>query len=829
MSLFNSTHDCTLCPLHKTTERVCIIPPYKKTEVMIIGEAPGANEERTGEFFSGKAGQLLTKLLDKAGIERSDVYITNAVHCRPPDNRTPTKKEINACKDWLDQEIARIKPKYILLLGNTPLISVLGEKGIRKLRGKPIIKEGVIYLPTYHPSYALRDPTQEPTLQADINTFKSLIDFKGLPKEQALNIRIVRNKEDLEEMCYDISGNSIVSFDLETTGLYSFTNEGQITSFGVGTHEYQWILPLHHRDSPWKNYDHKPLIKKVLKAASGAKMCAHNGKFDALWLFNKYRLLWKPDFDTMLAHFILDENSRHGLKLLANIFCGAPDWDIDKDQKAGAATLEDLARYHAHDLYYTRRLKFIFEKMLKKDASLHKVFHKLLMPVSSMFIDIELEGVLIDKNKFQEVEQILRKRIAESKAKMDKYAPDLNWASTKQVGELLFGKLGLNPLDKTAGGKNSTSESVLKRLADMHEIPREMMNFREANQQLSFFIEGWKPWLCDWRLHPTFKLSGTVTGRLSSDSPNLQQVPRDPFIRSLIVAPDGWELVESDLSQIELRIAAELAQEKNMLYAFQTGEDVHWKTAIREIYRGQGYVKEVIKTANLLGKKNLTYSGAIELMLKAGHEACIEVMPMWKEARKKAKAVGFGYLYGMWWKKFIIYARDNYGVKVTELEAQESRGAFFDLYPSFPDWHIKQKKFAKANGYVRSLTGRMRRLPAAARKPVGYDYDHEEALRQSINSPVQSFASDLNLMAALEMHSTFDPSYYRIIGTVHDSILQYVRKDKLKEVVPKIKKIMSHPKLMDDFGIRLSVPIEAEVSIGAWGASLAEKDYFKLV
>src|SRR5690606_33465551 len=193
-----------------------------------------------------------------------------------------------------------------------------------------------------------------------------------------------------------------------------------------------------------------------------------------------------------------------------------------------------------------------------------------------------------------------------------------------------------------------------------HPCTEALLRFRAAKQQLSFFIDGWKPFLHKqtrgWYLHPSFKLHGTVTGRLSCEHPNLQQVPRDPRIRSLISAEEGWTLIQCDLSQAELRIAAELARERNMIHAFVNGIDVHWLTGIREIARGGGQKDLVISTACQLAKKDdMAYSDAIELLIKAGHEACIEINKEWKELRKKAKAINFGYLYGMWWKKFKVY------------------------------------------------------------------------------------------------------------------------------------------------------------------------------
>jgi DNA polymerase-1 len=269
------------------------------------------------------------------------------------------------------------------------------------------------------------------------------------------------------------------------------------------------------------------------------------------------------------------------------------------------------------------------------------------------------------------------------------------------------------------------------------------------------------------------------------------------------------------LSQIELRIAAELSGDRAMLSAFNSGVDVHWLTAIREIARGGGLATLVKKTASkYAGKAIKNYGKAIELLLEMGHKKAIEIDERWKENRKKAKATNFGYLYGMWWKKFKAYARDNYGVHLTEEQAQESRKAFFDIYSDLPDWHRRQKMFARRNGFVRSLSGRKRRLPAAT---ASYDSPIRQAAeRQGINSPVQSFANELNLMALIQLYDEFPRHRVKIVGTVHDAVLFMVKEKYVEPVVTRMLEIMSHPKLLDELGIKLQVPVEAEAQIGSW-------------
>jgi DNA polymerase-1 len=172
-------------------------------------------------------------------------------------------------------------------------------------------------------------------------------------------------------------------------------------------------------------------------------------------------------------------------------------------------------------------------------------------------------------------------------------------------------------------------------------------------------------------------------------------------------------------------------------------------------------------------------------------------------------------LYGMWWKKFKIYARDNYGVIISDEEAEASRVTFFDNYPDLEPWHKRQRKYVRRHGYVKSLSGRKRRLPEA--RSADDTPERRAAERQAINSPVQSFANEVNLMAAIQLRKEYGRDVVKICGTVHDSVLFRVRNDMVEEVYYRVLEIMRWPELMDEFDIEMSVPIEADGEIGPWG------------
>jgi DNA polymerase-1 len=454
-----------------------------------------------------------------------------------------------------------------------------------------------------------------------------------------------------------------------------------------------------------------------------------------------------------------------------------------------------------------------------------------------LFTEIEYDGLYLDMTKFEEAERYLRKEFATAKKNLSKWEPrvkydkkgkpiEFNWGSPTQLVKLLYEDMGLPVIQRTPTGNPSCNESVLLRTD--HPLVRDLLDYRAAKQQLSFFIEGWEPYIHEkyvkgeYRqyLHPSFKLHGTVTGRLSSEHPNAQQIPRDPRIRSLISAEPGWTLIEWDLSQIELRIAAHLANERRMKHAFMNGIDLHWATALREIERGGAQKELVLDTARkYTGDNKLTYSDSIEVLIKIGAGKAEEIRVEWKELRKKAKAINFGYIFGMWWKKFKMYARDNYGVEVTDQQAKDSRVFFFSEYSDLPDWHNKQRRFARQNGYVISLSGRKRRLPKA--QSIEDSPERREAERQSINSPVQSFASEINLMCAIQLRREYDRSIVKMCATVHDSVLARVRNDMVPQVGKRMLEIMRKPELFKTFNINLSVPIEAECKVGPWGAGIS--------
>ena len=776
---------CSRCLLHQTTSNVCVMgaSPGPHPHAMVIGEAPGANEERQGVAFTGESGQLLRQTLKTYGLE--NVYITNAVQCRPPDNKTPKITEIRACQKWVLREIDAIKPQFILLLGNVPCVSLLGLKGITELRGKPVKRDGITYFPAFHPAYILRNPDMKPIFVNDIRMFADIV-YNRDTETQCIRPIIVQTAKDFERAIRAIQKSEWTAFDIETSGLFPWAPDAYVSSIGIATAKHEYVFPLQHTGTSLYNLKRaqRMRVRRLARILSQTKVIAHNGKFDSLFLRVLFDVNIPIHFDTMLAHYNLDENTRHGLDYLSAVFLNASGYDVPLRIKHGLGDINDHALYLAKDIRYTFSLFELFRPQLEKDLMTKQLFEKLTMRFHELYQEIEFNGCYVRPDTLEETDKYWSSEKEKYAQKLKKWG-DINWNSPPQIRQLLFDDLGIKPLDKTDGGDWSTSESVLLRIK--HPIGRDILGWRGAEKQLNTFVSA-----LDQRrdprgfIHPNFLIHGTVTGRPSCKSPNLQQIPRDPRIRSIIDAPpqDDWVLVQFDISQAEMRIAAEMSKCPNLAAAFRQGKDVH-----------------VMIVQSNFGIANPT-----------------------KDERKKGKAINFGYLFGMGAPKFQIYARDNYGIEVSMNEARASRKGYFETWSGLSKWHDRQRRFVKAKGYVRSLIGRKRRLPMVN---SSNRFLSSEAERQAINSPVQSLATDWNGCAAYELKERTSRDHLRLCGTIHDATLCWVLRDQLRKIIPLALGIYCAPSIItNDFGLKMTIPMEAEASIGPWGSGVSPEEFF---
>lgn len=750
-----------------------------------------------------EARRLLERSLQAdADVTLDTCYQTHAVKCEIPEDVEPTRAQRKTCvESYLLEELDTVRPEFILLLGNEAMAAVAGKSGITKHRGNIWRIEVApghtsTVMATLSPKAVLKNPKWASAFGMDLTRFGRVV--RGAQRNPETKVIIVNGSAKVAELLEVLSTARQISWDIET-----FTEPARLPfkrtnfqewhgddskvvsiSFSVRAGE-SWVIPIQHPGSRFKNPDE--VLRLCFKYANPhAEYIGHNGKFDARWLLAK-GISVPQTFDTMIAAHMLDENRLKGLKGLSRDILGSEAYDVGEELKnATQIELRALCVYNAKDTDYTLRLAKVFRRQLSKEERLDRVFTDLMMPASTALAEIERTGVWLDPERWQ----VRHDQAVENRDILfewiNRHVPvsmgTLNLNSPPQVGRLLFDVLELPILVHTKTGAASTAESILLRLAEIHRVPLAIIKYRKWAKYLSTYLLPWWFEHCDsdGRIHSNYKLYGTVTGRLSGEG-GIQQVPRDPFIRSIIGATPGWTFIQADYSQVELRIAAMLSKEDRMIRQFSSGQDVH-----------------LIRAQKVTGKLPEDIS---------------------KEERKRAKAVNFGFIYGMGAPKFVTYAFDSYGVKVSEEEASVFRDGFFEDYPGLRPWHERQRRLVHRYQRVVNPIGRIRHLPDILSLDRGVQ---SEAERQAINSPVQSFASDLMLIALVRIfNERWDD--LRILGTVHDSILFECREGTEARWVPYIKSVMEDMAHVESsFGCEITVPIIADVEVGThWGETHA--------
>lgn len=771
----------------------------RKVVLAVVGEAPGGNEERTGQLFSGSAGQLLWSELKAVGFERSQFHVTNVAKCRPPQNRTPRPGEIKTCVEhYLDPELQAVRPRFGLLLGNAALRGVLRRSGITKHNAGVFPGSGKTeWVACFHPAAVLRNPKLIVEFRAALLKFRALIrNEEGQPVTEAI---AVNDKATLEILIQELEKAEQGAIDIESWS--SHPGHGNFKGGGLAWWHHDWrlthlnfcfhpgtayVLPLWNKYSRWRDPQKVLDVLKPYIEAVPYWSC-HNGKYDVKCL-ERAGIHIRHSFDTMGALYAMDENSRKDLGFAASLYLQAPHYkeDIDKGSM-NIATLAKAIPYGARDADYTFRLSRMLRKRLDQDEKLAaRLYDKLLHSADLVLADVESRGLPVHRGKFDTRRHITTQNMTVAQTAVQDIAGwEINVRSPTQLQTLLFKDLDLPVIERTKSGKPSTAEKSLVVLRDLDEtgVMDAIMEFRKWDGYRSRYFNAWSDLMdSHGRLHPSFKPYHTVTGRLSAGDPNVQQIPRDTFIRGIIGGRKGWTFLEADFSQIELRLAAHYSQDRTLLRIFTSGRDPHMETAMQTTGLSEGEITS--------------------------------------EQRKKAKAINFGFLYGMGWKKFMEYCKTNYGLNVSVGEAKQVRHTFFQTYRQLPAWHERQRSIARKRKWVVSAIGRKRHL---------WDIDSsdsavsQEAERQAINSPVQSLASDMMLMAMVILHERLDPDVVRIVSTVHDALLFEVRDEALADVAPIIREVMENLPLEEWFECRLTVPIEVELKAGKYwseGASV---------
>ena len=761
---------------------------YKKpyhSDIMIIGDLPTAFEIMTGELFGDTASKMLYRELYTVGIDMAQCYCTKAIKCNM-NSEKPKKKDIKLCRTILHEEIEQVNPKYILVLGSVALDTLLGKSNVSNNHGIAIDFKGATVVATYNPAAFVKQPHYAIEFRADLEYFSRITCGVKHEKPKDFKYKIIENHQQLLKMEKYIMGKKVIAYDIESTGLDEYAKDASLLMLGIATDGWTFIIPLETEHYSPDDKRYYKVLARILEKNDVHKV-AHFAKFDNRWLRlrNVYPYI---NFDTFLGAYTLNVTTPHGLKWLAKTYCGANDYGDGIVFKPGLtkAEFDAMAEYCALDCYYTLKLYYIIKNELSLDPGLSRVFRYIIMPGERVLQKVEERGVYVNEDKLKEVTNTYTELKAEVEGHIrDRLPADMkgmNINSTQQLAELLFKRLKLPIIGVTATGTPATGKSTLLRLAEHSPLPQLILNYKKYEKALNGFLKPWADYLKrDGRLHTTYKIAQTATGRLSAENPNLQQVPRDQQVRQLISAPDGYKFIEADYSQIELRVASFIAGESTMKHTYNTGGDIH--------------------------------------TLTASQVAGVPIDKVTKQQRFGAKAVNFGFLYGMGWKSFRAYAFDTYGVTFTEDEAHKARDAYFTTYPQLEAWHERQRREVNTYGQIRTATGRIRHLPNIASPDREVSSGAE---RQAINTPVQSFASDITMLAMIMIDAKLEKLYGDdafIVGQVHDAIMVQAKDAISNDVALLIKRCMeSVPDVLSKyFGVTLDIPIVADVAVGeAW-------------
>jgi DNA polymerase I-like protein with 3'-5' exonuclease and polymerase domains len=834
---------CTACKLHRTADVVCqmgFTAAKTRPSVMVVSRMANSRDWQSD----------LEIELTEMGLDVSDVYFTQAVKCRTFD-QTASNTDVKACRDYLDKEIALLRPKWILALGNEALLATTGRSGITKYRGKIFPHpSGAEVIPSISSSAVKRNPGQRPGYLADLRLFVNRTKGRtsGIPKP---SYTIVDDRVKLDKLKTALAMTDDINWDVETVSDY-YKDDGRLVSLSAtciiesssGPKRFVFALPLYHPESPWRRRHRavidylKPELQRIRKST------AWNGMYDTKWM-HWYGVNMPFTFDPMLAVHLLNENVQKGLKPQAQARLGVEPWGIDTKDLLNKP-LDEILEYNVLDTWYMYHVKQQIIEELRAQPRLVKVFKHIMMDGANELIHSEMRGIWLDVNRLKERTPIFEQKLEDIETKIlqeahldidpEQYTPLManteldvspingwpvsgwpvqkvlktrgpvyaqpNFNASNFARWMLFDHLGLPVLERGkekadgSEGDPSMAEAVMLALKPEHPVVPLMLERVGYQKTLSSFFGPYAELYDEnHRIHTNFKLAGTVTGRLSSgkndtdkiSAPkgklrgvNLQQVPRDPFVRGVFGAPPGWSFVEADYSQIELRIVAFLSRDPTMLHLYKTGADIHRATA-----------------SSVLGVPESQISST---------------------DRKKAKAVNFGFVYGMGWRKFISTAFEKYEMVFTEQEARDVRTAFFDHFSGLQPWHARQRRLVNRYGRVESPLGRVRHLPDIHSPEEGV---RAEAERQAINSPVQSFGSDMAVLSMVEINRQFRKRGIQghCLGLVHDAINYEIRNDHMRKALPIIQDTMEDMSLVErKFGIHVDVPILADVKVGQhWG------------
>lgn len=610
------------------------------------------------------------------------------------------------------------------------------------------------------------EPTEEISYVNSENQFSSI-------KTVNHDYKLICLDKDIEQLIEMLSAQKMFCFDTETTSVDAISTQLVGLSFAVKSHE-AFYVPIS------ENQDEARRVVKKFKPIfenSAIEKTGQNLKFDILVLQNYGVQVSGNLFDTMIAHYLLNPELRHGMDYLAEILLNYQTIHIEeligvkgKNQLSmRQLSAEVICDYAAEDADITLQIREKLEPKLKEN-NLEKLFFDIEMPLVKVLAQIEQNGVLIDDFALTQSSQIMTGAMLQIEREIRQIAGyDVNVSSPKQIGELLFDRLKIiEKPKKTKTGQYITDEDTLESLKNKHVVVEKILSYRGLKKLLSTYIDALPKLINNktGRIHTSFNQAVTATGRLSSSNPNLQNIPiRDEQgkeIRKAFIASEGNVFLSADYSQVELRVMAHLSEDESMIRAFLNDLDIHAATAAK-IYK-------------------------------------VPIEQVTSEMRRKAKTANFGIIYGI--SVFGLSER----LLISRQEAKELIDGYFEAFPKVKECMQKSIEEAKKNGFVETIFHRKRYLPDINSHNAnvrGY------AERNAINAPIQGSAADIIKVAMVRIAQRFERENIqsKMILQVHDELNFDVCLNELEQVKQIIKEEMEN-------AFPLSVPLRTDIGVG---------------
>lgn len=775
---------CEKCPLRNRPVVPGYGPPPEEARCVLVGEAPGRTEAINGFPFIGQSGQLMRAMLRHVGInggaglvvgpegyrtcDNGEVYYTNACICQPAGNQIPPGAA-KFCRERLAHEL---KPYWdahtpIAALGVTAGHVVIGESE-KSLRGN-WYRQGRV-LASWHPAYVLRVPDRLSELMMDLRRLA-----RGSPMELPTPQReIPSTPGELDEVIDRVIALNppAVCFDLETDQLMWWRHDILCAAFAWDL-EHAFVIPneLIYEETTARSLDRF--------FGSGIPFVGHNIKFDLRFMVAQMGISVIPYLeDTLIAHHALDENMRHALKPLLRDFFDIGDYEgrlihrflRTKGDFYSKVPMQYLYEYNVLDVCYTLRLWYELKRQLDEDDLYDHPYQYPMMASQPMLIDLELEGIPVNVDQLRWLEIELTKGIEQVQSELEEdCGRKFNVGSWKQVSDIMYEHYGLPYVTGRGFKRGSTClqarRLILLKVSPNHPGAKWLLKLQELKSMTklrsSYVVNVWK-YLDDYgKVHPDGLIYGTESGRMSFRDPAIQTIPRPgtgsavgdvwgQHVRGYYHAPEGYKMVEVDISQAEMRVACALSGEPFLHKIYREGRDLHTEVAL-EMY-GPDYTAD---------------------------------------QRNACKKFNFAFLYGGTEHSFAL--EEGMDIAVARRFVRD----YQRVMPVLTAWKASMLEELKSTGYVATRTGRRRRFPLITNDNL------DDARKAAVNTPVQGMASDITLMTAIEVWKWLvasglwqprdkinTPQKAALVGIIHDSVLLIVQDAYVKEVAIEVMRIM---------------------------------------